>query len=169
MAKFTNDTFSGTVSVASFHPKCKGCKGCPRIVVSNTTGTQPYTFNAKSSLAELVKRCLVDIADLQKDIRKVEKEQDRTQEFYRSITALSKISKTTLLILMVIPAIQLIVCAVIVYFLGVQEELPPLLIWFLSGVSILSIAEVLITALKYFMLENKVSELEKKIEKLEDK
>ena len=70
---------------------------------------------------------------------------------------------------MAIPLIQLIACTAVVYFLGIQEELPSLLIWILSGVSLLSIAEVLITVLKYFILENKVSDLEKKIEKIEDK
>ena len=164
MAKLINDTYTGTGSVGSFPPNCENC---PRIVSPNSTSTPKHP--TENSLYELVANSLVTISELQKNVTKIEKEQEKNREFYRSITALSKTSRKALWLIMAIPLIQLIACTAVVYFLGIQEELPSLLIWILSGVSLLSIAEVLITVLKYFILENKVSDLEKKIEKIEDK
>lgn len=164
MAKLINDTYTGTGSVGPFPPNCENC---PRIVSPNSTSTPKYP--TENSLYELVANSLVSISELQKNVTKIEKEQEKNREFYRSITALSKTSRKALWLIMAIPLIQLIARTAVVYFLGIQEELPSLLIWILSGVSLLSIAEVLITVLKYFILENKVSDLEKKIEKFEDK
>lgn len=111
---------------------------------------------------------LVAINQLQKDILRVEKEQDRARNFYNAIAKLSNVSREAVLILLVIPVIQLIACAAVVYYLGIQEQLSGMLTWILSGVSFLSLAEVILIPVKLFSMEKRMDDIEKKIEKLTD-
>lgn len=61
-------------------------------------------------------------------------------------------------------AVQLVACTVIVYYLGIQEQLHSLLNWVLSGVSLLSVAEMIVGGIKLYLLEHKVDELKEKVE-----
>lgn len=159
----TKDKGTSTNSVTI--PVSQNCENCPRVINS---GTATMNTSIEQQFVVLLTQSLSDIKNLQEDILKVEKKQDRTDEFYNGIAKLTKISKIAIIILMIIPVLQLIACAAVVYYLGIQEQLSGLLTWILGGVSLLSIVEVGITAIKYFTLENKVEELEKKIKKLED-
>lgn len=162
MAQLTKD--SGTSIGTNF--STTSCSNCPRIATSESASTPEH--NRETPLIDLVIKSLVTMDKLQKDIMKVEKEQDRTFGFYKGIEKLTHTSRIAITVLMIIPAFQLIACTAIVYYLGIQERLSGLLTWILGGVSIFSVVEILITALKYTMLESKVSELEKKVEKFAD-
>lgn len=65
---------------------------------------------------------------------------------------------------MVIPVIQLLLCAGVVYFLGIEDELPGLINWILGSVSILSILELIVGGIKLYLYEKRMDELEKKID-----
>jgi hypothetical protein len=85
------------------------------------------------------------------------------------MAALAKTSRVAIIVLMVLPVLQLVLCAAIVYCLGIQENLSGLINWIIGGIGALSFLEVLITAVKYFSLENKVNDFEKRLDKLETK
>lgn len=164
MAGITKDKKTSTGSPPKT-PFQQTYTGSPQFSASTNTNSNDDAI----TIMDMVIKSLVTMDDLRKDIIRVEKEQDRTRNFYTGITKLARTSRIALIILMIAPVFQLILCTAIVYYLGIQDQLPGLLIWVLGGVSLLSIIEVVITAIKYFTLENKVNELEKKVEKLEDK
>lgn len=165
MAVHTKDTKNSTGAIRT-KANSQGTSGNANTSTSSSANSSEFASDA--ILIDLIKKCLTDMNELQKDIVRVEKEQDRTRNFYKAITKLSKASIVAITILMIIPILQLIACTAVVYYLGIQDQLPGLLIWILSGVSLLSIAEVIVTTIKYFSLENKVDELEKRFEKLVD-
>lgn len=70
--------------------------------------------------------------------------------------------------LLVIPMLQFISCTAVVYFLGIQDELPSLLTWVLSSVSVLSIVEMIILPIKFFTMENRMNEIERKLSENHD-
>lgn len=163
MPKITRDkkTSTGSATQAPFQQVYAGS--------SQFSASSSASKDDAISIMDMVTKSLITMDALQKDIIRVEKEQDRTRDFYDGLTSLAKTSKIAIFILMIIPVFQLIACTAVVYYLGIQDQLSGLLTWILGGVSFLSIAEASITAMKYFTLENKVNELEKKIDKLENK
>lgn len=165
MARVTKEKSTSTGSALGSLPQ-QNCVGCPKLSSSNSGSIPEY--DSVALLMDMVSKSLVTMNKLQKDIMRVEKEQDRTRDFYSGITALTKISKVAIFVLMIIPAVQLIVCAALVYYLGIQEQLSGLLTWTLGSVSVFSITEIVFTAIKYFTLENKVNELERKVDDLQE-
>lgn len=67
---------------------------------------------------------------------------------------------------MIMPIIQLLCCAGVVYSLGIEDELPGLINWVLGGVSLLSLVELIVGGVKLFLYEKRMDELEKKIDAL---
>lgn len=102
--------------------------------------------------------------ELKNKIEKLEKEQRIARDFYDANKKLAKTSRSILILLMCVPCAQLVICAAIVYHLGIQDNISPLLDWVLGGISFFSIAEVIITAIKYTSLENKIEDMQKKLE-----
>lgn len=102
--------------------------------------------------------------ELKNKVQELDKQQQITHDFYEESKKLAKTSRIVLTLLMCAPCIQLVICAVVVYYLGIQDNISPLLNWLLGGLSVFSIIEVIITAIKYFMLENKVETIEKKLQ-----
>ena len=133
-------------------------------IPSSSTNTQP---NQRDS--GLIADCIIKIEDLRKEVEILKKGQEKTDAFFNENTKLAKTSRIAIILLMVIPGLQFFACAVIVYFLGIQEQLPSIINWMLGIISALSIIEVIFTALKYFVLENKVNELKEKLEELKSK
>lgn len=165
MARVTKEKSTSTVSTLGSSTQ-QNCVGCPRVSSSNSGSISEY--DSGTLFMDTFTKHLVSINDLQKDVLRIEKEQDRTREFYSGITSLAKISKAAIFVLMLIPALQLIICAALVYYLGIQEQLSGLLNWVLGSVSVLSIIEIVFTAIKYFTLENKVNDLEKRVDGLQN-
>lgn len=163
MPKIAKDkgTSTATSMGTSFQ---QNCVGCPRSSSNSTSATE---YEAGTSIMDVVTKSLVAMDQLQKDIMRIEREQDKTRDFYKGIAKLTKVSRIAIIALMIVPVLQLIACTATVYYLGIQEELSGLLTWILSSVSILSLIEVGITALKYFALENKIDDFEKRLDNLE--
>lgn len=63
---------------------------------------------------------------------------------------------------MVIPVIQLLLCAGVVYSLGIEDELPGLINWILGSVSILSILELIVGGIKLYLYEREWTSLKRK-------
>ena len=59
---------------------------------------------------------------------------------------------------MVVPIIQLLCCAGVVYYLGIEDKLPGLIKWILGGVSILSIIELIVGGVKLFLYEKRLDD-----------
>lgn len=163
MPKIAKDKGTST-AVPMGMPFQQNCVGCPR---SSSNSTSVTEYESGVSIMDAVTKSLIAMDQLQKDIMRVEKEQDKTRDFYKGITKLAKVSRIAIIVLMIVPVLQLIACTATVYYLGIQEELSGLLTWILCSVSILSLIEVGITALKYFTLEHKVDEFEKRLDKIE--
>lgn len=166
MARYTNDTSSSSVAASAVSIN-QTCASCPRVAVPESGST--FDQGIAAQLTTVLTQNLGTVSQLQKDIQRVEKEQDRTRNFYNAITKLSDVSRIVLLILLVIPIVQLIACTAVVYYLGIQEQLSSLLTWVLSSVSVLSIAEVVLIPVKLFTMEKRMDDIEKKIDKIVEK
>lgn len=142
------------------------CTGCPKI--SSPDSGSALDSGLALQLTSVLTQNLNTIDKLQKDILRVEQEQDKTRAFYHAITKLSNASRVVIGILMTIPLIQLVLCVAMVYYLGIQDNLPGLLTWVLGGISLFSLAEVIAIPIQYFILSKRVEDVEKKVDKLTD-
>lgn len=164
MAVYTKDTGSSSVLPGVGD---QGCVGCPRVAQSES-GTVPTLEAGEKTLALLLGQTLEETNSLKKDVARLEKEQEQAKKFYSASTKLSKTANIVLWVLLLIPLLQLVACTAVVYHLGIQEQLPGLLYWVLSGVSILSIVEMIALAIKISSIEKKLEEFDKRLSKLEE-
>ncbi|MBO5169696.1 MAG: hypothetical protein J6B70_03000 [Oscillospiraceae bacterium] len=141
----------------------QNCSGCPQYLSpqSGSTSGQP-------SEVQLLVQCLTQMGEMQLEINSLKAGQGKSTGFYQSLTKLSNVSRAVIWILMIIPMLQLVACAAIVYYLGIQEELSSLLTWVLGGVSFLSVAEMIIMPIKFAVMENRMSEIERKLSEKQD-
>lgn len=137
------------------------CEGCPKV---NATPNSSSIGNTSGT--DMLFSTIGQLSELQKEVKKLKEETQKTASFYRSSTKLNNTVRTVVIILMVVPVIQLLCCTCIVYALGIEEELPNLLKWVLSGVSILSVLELIVGGIKLYLYEKRMDELEKKIDEL---
>lgn len=144
-------------------PLVANCDGCPRVNTSysSTTGGTSNTDTLIGTIGQL--------HELQQEVRKLQSESKKTLPFYDSTAKLNKTVRVVVIILMVIPIMQLLFCAGVVYSLGIEDELPGLLNWILGGVSIMSILELIVGGVKLFLYEKRMDELEKKIDAMSNK
>lgn len=131
-----------------------------------TSATQPAQ---EMILAEIITQSLKKVSTLEAAVILIEKEQDKSRNFYTSITKLSNTAQNSLRLLMVIPVLQIIACTAVVYHLGILDTLPNLLSWVLGGVSITAGINIFLVSRGYSILEAKVNHLEEKLDSLKDK
>ena len=112
--------------------------------------------------------CISKSDKLEKQVDKIEKQQETTRNFYNSLAKFSSTTRVIVILLMFIPLLQLIACAGIVYYLGIQEKNSSLINWVLGGVSILSLGEVIIIPVKLFLLDKRMDDFEKRLDKIEN-
>ena len=127
-------------------PFVTNCDSCPRVNASYSS-TTVGTSNADTLISTIVQAA-----------------SKKTLSFYDSTSKLNKTVQIVIIILMVIPVIQLLLCAGVVYSLGIEDELPGLINWILGSVSILSILELIVGGIKLYLYEKRMDELEKKID-----
>lgn len=164
MASIANDITSTNISSTSSAPT--GCPNCPTFT---TNGGNSSNYENTGTLIELVTKNIIEVDRLHKEILEVEKTQAKSLSFYQSINKLAKTSNWAILILIIVPIVQLFACIATVYYLGIQNDLSPLLNWVIGGIGVLSFAEVVIACSKLTRLEKNVEKLEAKVEKLEDR
>ena len=128
---------------------------------SVTTSSPNSTIHQDDSLAQIMANQIEETKKFNAQVSELKKEIEKTKDFYKSITKLSKISHWAIILLLVIPVLQVFACGIIVYYLGVQDELSPIINWMLGGVSIASIIEII----TFFI---KMSDWEKRLQKLEN-
>lgn len=162
MDRYTKDR--ETSSTVQNNPQ--NCAGCPRVAVPENGTTAPREDRA---IAELLKQTLVDMNTLQVDIMRVEKEQDKTRSFYKTIARLGNISQVAIIALMIVPLIQLIGCLAIIYYLGLQENLSGLFQFAIGGIGLLSLIEVLFAYGKISSIEKQLEKHESRLDKIEEK
>lgn len=109
------------------------------------------------------------IHDLENRINGFEKGQEKQEGLFLELTRLSKASRHAITFLLLVPIMQLIVCVIIVHLLGIQEKLNSLLNWFLGGISILSISEMVYLPINLNNNKKRIEELEKKVQSINDK
>ena len=157
MAVRTKDTSTATATSTNI-----SCSNCPRVSTPEST-SQSATWKDIEALGHFYN----DLEKVQKEIVSLREGQKETKDYFKRMASLAKTSQIAIIILMIVPALQLVACAAIVYCLGIQEEVSGLINWIIGGVGVLSFLEVLITAIKYFTLESKVNNLEKELERVE--
>ena len=152
--KKTGTTTQNTVPLAS------SCDNCPKVNASysSTTGGTSNTDTLIGTIGQL--------HDLQREVRELQAARKKTSSFYDSTSKLNKTVRTVIIILMIVPVVQLLCCAGVVYSLGIEDELPGLINWILGGVSLLSLGELIVGGVKLFLYEKRMDELEKKIDTL---
>lgn len=96
-------------------------------------------------------------------INSLENEVNQLKNNLNENAKLAKTARISLILLMLVPMIQVIVCAAIIFGLGKEEQLPNLLKWFMSGISIMSVLEIIacFTDLKQF--KDRIDNIENKI------
>lgn len=136
------------------------CINCPRVNPSSTS-----TSNNVGDTSILID-AIGQLHDLQKEVKEIQTKQGKLMEFYDSSTKLNKTVRIVIIVLMIIPALQLICCTGVVFYLGIQQKLSDLLNWVLGGVSLLSLVELIVGGVKLFLDEKKIENLEKKVDDL---
>ena len=131
----------------------------------NTGITKPPMLDPNAMFMHVVN----NTENNKKEIDNIKAEQEKMKEFYRSSASLSKTVKIVIIILMIVPIIQVLVCGVIVYSLGIQDKLPNYLSYFLGGISVLSIIEFFVGAVKLYANEKSLEALKMRIDKIEEK
>lgn len=66
-----------------------------------------------------------------------------TQSFYDSTTKLNKTVQIAVMLLISVPIVQLVFATLMVYYLGIQDDLNGLLHWLLGSISFFSVIELL--------------------------
>lgn len=135
---------------------------------SLTTSSPNSTVNQDDSLARIMANQLDETKKFNAQVDELKKEIKKTKDFYKSITQLSKISRIAIIFLLAIPVLQIIACAVIVYYLGIQEQLSSIINWLLGGVSVASILEVITFFYKMFSWDKRLKKLETEKENLQE-
>lgn len=141
-------------------PLVSNCDNCPKVNASYSSATGGVSDT--DTLFSTIKQLCV----LQREVQELQAANKKTFSFYDSTSKLNKTVHTVVIILMIVPIIQLLCCAGVVYYLGIEEELPGLINWILGGVSVLSLIEMIIGGVKLFHYEKKMDELEKKVDAL---
>lgn len=108
-----------------------------------------------------------DISDIKKRLEQIEKEQKDNHKLKKSLTKFSKSANIIVWVVLLIPIIQVLACALIVYILGIQDKLPNTLTVLLTIISGLSVLEIIGFVVKFYKTDSKVDELQDKIDKLE--
>lgn len=163
MATVTNDSSTSTGNTFSQATESISSNIPPVASASNESGTPA----SPASVLDLFYKCLEKNQQLEKNIRDIQSELNTTQNFFKNSSKLAKTSQIAIIILMIIPILQLLACTAIVYYLGIQDNLPSLLTKVLSGVSLLSFVEVVITIIRFSTLKSKVEEIEKRLDRLD--
>jgi uncharacterized integral membrane protein len=143
-------------------PLASNCDNCPKV---NTTFSSTTT-NGFSNNADTLVVAIGQLHDLQREVQELQTANKKTVSFYDSTSKLNKTVRIVIIILMMVPIVQALFCAGVVYSLGIEDELPGLLYWVLGGVSIFSIIEMIVGGIKLFLYEKRMDELEKKIDAL---
>lgn len=128
----------------------------------NATGTGGINAN------DMFVQSLVEVNSLKKEIEELKKGQRKTDNFYSSSARMNNTIRVVVIVLMIIPVIQLIACAGVIYYLGIQESIASLLNWILSGISLVSFIELGVGGLKLYAIEKKLEELEKKCDSIKE-
>lgn len=152
-------TRSGTATQNTI-PLANSCDNCPKVNASSSS-----TANGTSS-TEMLIGTIGQLHDLQREVQELKDENNKTASFYDSTAKLNKTVRIVVILLMIVPVVQLLCCVVVVYSLGIEDKLPDLLNWILGGVGALSFIELFVGGVKLFLYENRMDEIEKKIEAL---
>ena len=161
MPILTKDTESSSVAVSG--ASSPSCEGCPRISTAES-GSVSKSNPSDFTTYNLLRQTLLDTEELRKEIEAIKTEQQKSKNFYTSLTKLGNVARFAVIMLMITPFLQLLACIVIVHYLGIQDQLPGLLYWVLSGVSILSVFEVGVLVFKFNSIENRIDQIEKNID-----
>lgn len=159
--------YSKTESNATTKPVIilpSSCDSCPKAKVSAsssaaTSGTNP----------DMLFKTIGELHDLKTEVEKLKEESKKSAAFYQSATALSNTVRKVVFFMMMIPILQLIGCMVVVYFLGIENELPKLLKLVLSGVSVLSLIELAVGGMKIYSYDNEIKELKSRVDNIQNK
>lgn len=152
---------SGTATKTNY-PLPTACDNCPRI---NTTSSS----TASQFDSDIVVSTIGQLTELKKQVQKLQEESKKAESFYRSTAKLNNTVRVVVIVLMIIPIIQLILCTGVVYILGIEDKLPGLLKWVLGGVSVLSILELIVGGIKLYLYEKRMDELEKVVDEIKAK
>lgn len=156
MASYRNNSSS-----ASSNGKCESCPQYSR----PASGTL-NTFDPAAVYVETLKSCLSDIERLENRVRTLEQNDAKREDYFKEAASLAQTSRFAVIALMSVPVLQLLACAVVVYYLGLEEKLPSILNWFIGGVGLFSVIDMIITIIKANSDKQKLDRIEKDIENL---
>ncbi len=100
---------------------------------------------------------------LEERIDTIEEAQKKQEKFFDATTKLSNISSVAAILLLLVPLIQLFLCAAVVYGMGIEDSLPNLLKWFLGGISIASLFEVIYSFWSIKSIKKRIEAIEEKL------
>lgn len=140
------------------------CDTCPKFGTTNSGSNSDY--QPEQNMAALLIQVFTDISTLKEEVQSIQLEQNNTHKFYKAATNLCNVSKNIMLLFILIPVVQLLACVAIIYYLGIQDKLPSLLTWVLSGISLLSFLEVFLNLFQINKMGSRLDELEKKIDNM---
>lgn len=103
MPDYTKDITSTNMPANSISTSTQnGCALCPNLSTNLNNSSE---YDNSPVLIELITKNISSVSELQKDVLNLEKEQEKSREFYKSISKLAKTSRIVLLFLIVVPII----------------------------------------------------------------
>lgn len=139
------------------------CDSCPNISHASPNSSTTPTNNTDATVA-LLQKCIIDTANLTTMVNEIKDGQKTTTSFYRSAAKLGSVSVWVIVILMIIPLLQLIGCIAVIYYLGIQDTISPLINWLIGIVGIFSVIEVIVCITKLSGIEKRIERLEQQVQ-----
>lgn len=164
---FTTKDTGGASTSTNCGQSSSACAGCPKVVQTDSGISTPSGIDFSVILDKMVIYSQ-EQSKITEKILELEKEQDKSVAFYRSATKLNIVARVTMWLLLLVPMVQLLLCAGVVYYLGIQDKISGLINWILGGVSVFSLIEIVGVFSRATKLESRIEELEKKVDKLQD-
>lgn len=135
----------------------------------NSSSVNSTLNNNKFSEVSMLSHTIGELQKLKEEFEKLQKEVEKSKSFYDSATKVNNTVFIVLIVFLLIPVLQLVVCAGVLYFLGIQDNLLEFFKWGLGGIGLLSLVQVVIWGIKVFYHGKRIDDLEKKIENLTSK
>ncbi len=128
--------------------------------VSLTETSPNSTMQQGNALEQIMANQYKEVQKFNEQVSELKAEIQKTKDFYKAVTKLSKISYTAIILLLAVPILQLIACTVVTYYLGIQEQLSPIINWILGSLSVASLIEIIMFFVKMYDWEKRLKKLE---------
>lgn len=122
--------FDSGTAIKSTTSLTNNCDNCPV-----TNKPQSSTTSDSENIYSYITYIATKVEKLDEKMHELEATTKETQSFYDSTTKLNKTVQIAVMLLISVPIVQLVFATLMVYYLGIQDDLNGLLHWLLGSIS----------------------------------